>query len=243
MLKKLDGLVGVVTGAGTGIGAAVARELGNAGMRLVLVGRGMEPLAECSAGVGVGGGDSLAITAEASDHAAVDRAVGRAVERWGRLDVLVQNAAVADFGPIAQADPVLQPDATETNLLSVIFAVRAALPHMKARRAGHIVIISSESGRVTPRGGPAYVASSNGIVAFADCLRKEVAPAGIRVSLIEPGLVETPLIHVYPEANHPVPGVIPLDPDAIARAVKYVVEQPDNVNVFEMMLRPTGQLL
>jgi NADP-dependent 3-hydroxy acid dehydrogenase YdfG len=63
------------------------------------------------------------------------------------------------------------------------------------------------------------------------------------VSLIEPGLVETPLIHVYPEVNHPVPGVIPLDPDDIARAVKYVVEQPDNVNVFEMMLRPTGQLL
>jgi NADP-dependent 3-hydroxy acid dehydrogenase YdfG len=243
MLKKLDGLVGVVSGAGTEIGAAVARELGNAGMRLVLVGSGMDPLAECSAGGGVGGGDLLAISAEASDHAAVDRAVGQAVERWGRLDVLVQDADVADVGPMVQAGPVLQPDAMETKLLGVIFAVRAALPHMKARGAGHIVIVSSESGRVTRRGEPAYVASSGGIAAFMDCLRRGVAPAGIRVSLIEPGLVETPLIHVYPEVNHPVPGVIPLDPDDIARAVKYVVEQPDNVNVFEMMLRPTGQLL
>ena len=108
MLKKLDGLVGVVSGAGTEIGAAVARELGNAGMRLVLVGRGIEQLAEGSAGVGVGGGDLVAISAEASDTAAVDRAVGRAVERWGRLDVLVQDADVADVGPMVQAGPVLQ---------------------------------------------------------------------------------------------------------------------------------------
>jgi NADP-dependent 3-hydroxy acid dehydrogenase YdfG len=242
MLKKLEGLIGVVAGAGTGIGAAVARELGDAGMRLVLVGRGIEPLAERSAKSGVGEGDSVAISAVASDNAAVDRAIGRALERWGRLDVLVQDADVGDFGPMVQTGPSLQPDAMETNLLGVIFAVRAALPHMKARGAGHIVIISSESGRVKHRDEPAYAVSSHSIVSFADCLRTEVASEGIRVSLIEPGLVETPL-HVYPEAQHPVAGVMPLDPDDIARAVKYVVEQPDNVNVFEMMLRPTGQLL
>jgi NADP-dependent 3-hydroxy acid dehydrogenase YdfG len=242
MLKKLDGLVGVVSGAGTAIGAAVARELGNSGMRLVLVGRGMETLAECSAGVGVGGADSVAISAETSDHAAVDRAVGRAAERWGRLDVLVLDADVGDFGPIAWAGLDPQPDAMEANLLCVISAVRAALPHMKARGAGHIVIVSSESRRVTRAGEQAHVASGGGIVAFTDCLRREVASEGIRVSLIEPGLVETP-VHMYPEAQHPVAGMIPLDPDDIARAVKYVVEQPDNVNVFEMMVCPTGQLV
>jgi NADP-dependent 3-hydroxy acid dehydrogenase YdfG len=243
MLKKLDGLVGVITGAGTGIGAAIARDLGSAGMRLVIVGRRMEPLAECAAAVRASGGDALAVSADVRDYAAVDRAVGLALERWDRLDILVPNAAVADFGPIAQADPELLRDVVETNLLGVIFAVRAALPHMEARRAGHIVIVSSASGRVTYVGEPAYVASKHGTVAFADCLRQEVAPVGIRVSLVEPGLVETPLIHVYPEANDLVPGVLPLDPDDIARAVRYVVEQPDNVNVFEVMLRPTGQLL
>ena len=242
MLKKLDGLVGVVTGAGTGIGAAVARELGDAGMRLVLVGRGIEPLAERSAEGGVGGGDLVAISAVASDNAAVGRAVGRAVERWGRLDVLVQDADGGDFGPMVQADPALQPDAMEANLLGVITAVRAALPHMKTRGAGHIVIVSSETRRVTGAGEQAHVASGGGIVAFTDCLRREVASEGIRVSLIEPGLVATPL-HVYPEAQHPVGGVMPLDPNDIARAVKYVVEQPDNVNVFEMMVCPTGQLV
>jgi NADP-dependent 3-hydroxy acid dehydrogenase YdfG len=134
-------------------------------------------------------------------------------------------------------------DVVETNLIGVMFAVRAALPHMEARRAGHIVIVSSASGRVTYVGQPAYVASKHGTVAFADCLRPEVASAGIRVSLIEPGLVETPLIHMYPESNDLVLGVIALDPDDIARAVRYVLEQPYNVNVFEVLLRPTGQLL
>jgi hypothetical protein len=243
MLKKLDGLVGVITGAGSGIGAAIARDLGSAGMRLVLVGRRLEPLAERAAEVEARGGSAVAVSADMRNYEDVDRAIGVALERWGKVDVLIPNAAIADFGPIARADPGLLRDVVETNLIGVIFAVRAALPHMEERRSGHIAIVSSASGRVTYVGEPAYVASKHGTVAFAECLRQEVAATGIRVSLIEPGLVETPLIHVYPEANDLVPGVIALDPDDIARAVRYVLEQPDNVNVFEVLLRPTGQLL
>jgi NADP-dependent 3-hydroxy acid dehydrogenase YdfG len=243
MRKKLDGLVGVITGAGSGIGAAIARDLGGSGMRLVLVGRRQNLLDECAAEVRARGGDAVGISADVRNFEEVEGAVGLALDRWGKVDVLVPNAAVADFGPIARADPKLMRDVVETNLIGVMFAVRAALPCMEERRSGHIVIVSSASGRVTYVGEPAYVASKHGTVAFADCLRQEVAPTGIRVSLIEPGLVETPLIHVYPEANDLVPGVIALDPDDIASAVRYVLEQPDNVNVFEVLLRPTGQLL
>jgi len=243
MPKKLDGLVGVITGAGSGIGAAIARDLGSAGMRLVLVGRRLEPLSERAAEVEAKGGSAVAVSADMRTYEDADRAIGVALERWGKVDVLIPNAAIADYGPIAQADPALLRDVVETNLIGVMFAVRAALPHMEARRSGHIAIVSSASGRVTYVGEPAYVASKHGTVAFAECLRQEVAATGIRVSLIEPGLVETPLIHVYPEANDLVPGVIALDPDDIARAVRYVLEQPDNVNVFEVLLRPTGQLL
>ena len=243
MPKKLDGLVGVITGAGSGIGAAIARDLGSAGMRLVLVGRRLEPLSERAAEVEAKGGSAVAVSADMRTYEDADRAIGVALERWGKVDVLIPNAAIADYGPIAQADPALLRDVVETNLIGVMFAVRAALPHMEARRSGHIAIVSSASGRVTYVGEPAYVASKHGTVAFAECLRQEVAATGIRVSLIEPGLVETPLIHVYPEANDLVPGVIALDPDDIDRAVRYVLEQPDNVNVFEVLLRPTGQLL
>jgi NADP-dependent 3-hydroxy acid dehydrogenase YdfG len=173
----------------------------------------------------------------------LERAVGRAIDRWGRLDVLVANAAIADFGPIADADPELWRDVIETNVLGVMFAVRAALPHMLTAGSGHIVITASGSGRVTYVGEPAYVASKHATVAFADCLRQEVATAGIRVSLIEPGLVETPLIHVYPGSNDMVGEVDALSPDDIARAVRYVLEQPAGVNVFEVLIRPTGQVL
>lgn len=243
MTRKLDGLVGVITGAGTGIGAAIARDLGTCGMRLVLVGRRLEPLEARAAEVRAAGGEALAVTTDVRDYVAVEGAVDRAIERWGRLDVLVPNAAVADYGPIARADPALFRDVIETNVLGVLFAVRAALPQMERQGSGHIVIISSASGRVTYVGEPAYVASKHATVAFADCLRQEVASSGIRVSLIEPGLVETPLIHVYPEADALVPGVRALDPDDIAGAVRYVLEQPGNVNVFEIVIRPTGQLL
>lgn len=114
---------------------------------------------------------------------------------------------------------------------------------MKAQGSGHIVIVSSGSGRVTYVGEPAYVASKHATVAFADCLRQEVAPLGIRVALIEPGMVETPFIHLYPEADALVPGVVPLDPADIAGCIRFVLEQPPSVNVFEILVRPTSQLL
>ena len=105
-----------------------------------------------------------------------------------------------------------------TNVVGVMNGIRAALPGMLERRVGHIVVIASVSGRVTYTGESAYVASKHATIAFADCLRQEVARAGIRVSVIEPGLVETPLIHVYPGALDMVPDVTPLAPDDIARA-------------------------
>lgn len=243
MLKNLDGLVGVITGAGTGIGAAVARDLGSAHMRLLLVGRRPEPLAKVVEDVRAAGGEAVAFSGDVRKFEDMEKAVNTAIDRWGRLDVLVPDAAIADYGPIAKAEPGLLRDVIETNLIGVILTIRAALPHMESRKAGHIVVVSSASGRVTYVGEPAYVASKHGIVAFTECLRQEVLPLGIRVSTIEPGLVETPLIHVYPESNDLVQGVVALDPEDIARAVRYVLEQPDNVNVFEVLLRPTGQLL
>jgi NADP-dependent 3-hydroxy acid dehydrogenase YdfG len=235
--------VAIVTGAGSGIGAAIARDLGARGTNIVLIGRRAELLDERVAEIEAGGGTALAVPGDVRRFADLERAVGRAIDRWGRLDVLVANAAIADFGPIADADPELWRDVIETNVLGVMFAVRAALPHMLTAGSGHIVITASGSGRVTYVGEPAYVASKHATVAFADCLRQEVAMAGIRVSLIEPGLVETPLIHVYPGSNDMVGEVDALSPDDIARAVRYVLEQPAGVNVFEVLIRPTGQVL
>jgi len=235
--------VAIVTGAGSGIGAAIARDLGARGTKLVLFGRRGQLLHERVVEIEAAGGTALAAAGDVREFADLERAANLALERWGRIDILVANAAIADFGPIAEADPELWRDVIVTNVLGVMFAVRAVLPHMLKAGSGHVVITASGSGRVTYVGEPAYVASKHATVAFADCLRLEVAPAGIRVSLIEPGLVETPLIHVYEGSNDMVGEVDALTPEDIARAVRYVLDQPPGVNVFEVLVRPTRQLL
>jgi NADP-dependent 3-hydroxy acid dehydrogenase YdfG len=235
--------VALITGAGSGIGAAIARDLGARGAHVVLLGRRAAALGQCVNEIQAAGGTALAVPGDVRRMADIERAVAAALDHWGRLDVLVANAAIADFGPIAEGDPELWRDVIETNVLGVMFAVRAALPPMLKARSGHIVITASASGRVTYTGEPAYVASKHATVAFADCLRQEVAAVGIRVSLIEPGLVETPLIHVYPGSNDMVGEVNPLSPEDVARAVRYVLDQPAGVNVFEVLVRPTRQLL
>jgi NADP-dependent 3-hydroxy acid dehydrogenase YdfG len=183
------------------------------------------------------------VPGDVRDYAAMVEAVRTLKAAFGPLDILVANAAVAEVGPIADADPVLYRDVVETNVLGVMHGIRAVLPAMIAATAGHVVVVASVSGRITYVGEPAYVASKHATIAFTDCLRQEVAAHGIRVTAIEPGLVETPLIHVYPGALDMVPGVVPLDPSDVARAVLFALEQPAAVNVAEIVLRPTMQVL
>jgi NADP-dependent 3-hydroxy acid dehydrogenase YdfG len=233
----------LITGAGTGIGAAIAKDLARDGARLILTGRRQEPLHAVAAAVEREATEVLVEPGDVRDYAHAERLVQRSVERFGGLDVLVANAAITDFGPIAEADPARWDAVIGTNVLGVLYGVRAALPVMLEQGHGHIVIVASVSGRVTYVGEPAYIASKHATVAFADSLRMEVADRGIRVSVIEPGVVETPLIHVHEAAAEILPGVTPLRPDDIARAVRYALEQPPGVNVFEIVLRPTRQLL
>ena len=233
----------LITGAGTGIGAAIAQDLARDGARLILTGRRREPLDAVATAIGRETTEVIVEPGDVRDYAHSERLVQRSVERFGGLDVLVANAAITDFGPIAQADPARWDAVIGTNVLGVLYGVRAALPVMLEQGHGHVVIVASVSGRVTYVGEPAYIASKHATIAFADSLRMEVADRGIRVTVIEPGVVETPLIHVHEAAAEILPGVTPLQPDDIARAVRYALEQPPGVNVFEVVLRPTRQLL
>jgi NADP-dependent 3-hydroxy acid dehydrogenase YdfG len=243
MSSPLAGQSGLITGAGSGIGAAIASLLAAEGCRLALLDRHPDAAAEVAATIRDGGGQAIDLGGDVRDYADMERAVAAAIDRYNALDLLVACAGIAEAGTIAAADPNLYRDVVMTNVVGVMNGIRAALPDMLARGAGHIVVVASVSGRVTYTGESAYVASKHAVVAFADCLRQEVAAAGIRVSLIEPGIVETPLIHVYPDALDLGPGVVPLDPSDVARAVRYVLEQPPNVNVAEVVLRPVGQVL
>jgi NADP-dependent 3-hydroxy acid dehydrogenase YdfG len=243
MTLSITGRTALITGAGSGIGAAIADALAGEGCRLVLLDRRPEALAAVAARLREAGGECIDLAGDVREYADMERAVAAATARYGDLEILVACAGIAEAGRIVDADPALYRDVVLTNAVGVMNGIRAALPHMLARAAGHIVVIASVSGRVTYTGESAYVASKHAVVAFADCLRQEVAPSGIRVSLIEPGVVETPLIHVYPDALDMIPGVVPLEPVDVARAVLFVLLQPPNVSVAEVVLRPVGQVL
>jgi NADP-dependent 3-hydroxy acid dehydrogenase YdfG len=241
METVLRGLTGIVTGAGTGIGAAISAELAANGLRVVLVGRRETVIKEQAERLIIAGGDALAVVADVRDYAQSEMVVAACLEHYGRLDVFVANAGIVDHDAIPTARPNLWQDVIATNVLGVLYGVRAAVPHMIDRGSGHIVVIASGSGRTTYVGEPAYVASKHAAIAFAGCLRLELAGEGIRVSVIEPGLVDTPLVHSHPFAIARNPGVTPLEPADCARAVRYVLEQPVGCNVFEVALMPTQQ--
>jgi NADP-dependent 3-hydroxy acid dehydrogenase YdfG len=245
MPESLGGLTAIVTGGGTGIGAATCEQLGREGVQLVVVGRRVAVVEASADAVRRAGGDAIAIQADVRVWADMERVVSETIHRYGKVDVLVANAAVVDHTTIAAADPAEWQDLINTNVLGVMFSTRAVLPHMLARRDGHIVIVSSVSGRVTYVGEPAYVSSKHATVAFADCLRQEVSPRGIRVTVVEPGLVDTPLIHANLDAvAKVVPNTVrPLDSADCARAITFALKQPQHCSINEIVLRPTTQLV
>jgi NADP-dependent 3-hydroxy acid dehydrogenase YdfG len=232
--------VALITGGGTGIGAATARDLAEAGVGVAIMGRREGPLAEVGASIRGDGGRCLEIPGDVRDYEQVDGAVQRTIAEMGRLDILVASAALVDHGPIDKADPGFWGDLIATNVLGVMYAVRACLPRMYEAGHGDIVIVASGSGRTTYVGEPAYVASKHATVAFADCLRKETAGRGIRVITLEPGLVDTPFID-WPSVRKLLPDVEPLQPEDCARVIRFALEQPPHAALNEIAIRPSGQ--
>ena len=140
-------------------------------------------------------------------------------------------------------DPARWRAVLETNLLGTIHAVRAVLPHMLSRREGHIFVTASVSGREAYAGEPVYIASKWGQVGFAHSLRLEVMDAGIRVTLVEPGIVDTPLTRDNPVVRPLLEAVEPLAPEDVARAIVFAYRQPDHVVLSELTIRPVRQPL
>lgn len=234
--------VAVVTGGGTGIGAATAEELSGIGVNVVVVGRRPEPLDDVVSRIASQGGTAVAHPADITDFAATEALAQSVVDRFGHIDLLVANAAVHDASSIDGGDPRWWRTVIEINVIGLMYTVKAFLPQMYRQGQGHIVIVSSLSGRVTYVGEPVYVASKHAQVAFAECLRKEVTPRGIKVTVVEPGLVDTPLI-ANAFAQELKKTVLPLDPTDVARAIRFAYEQPYNCTICEISMRPLKQVL
>lgn len=240
-MTTASGPVGIITGAGSGIGAAVAVEFARLGARLSLASLPTAGLAATVRAVEQAGGLAEAVEMDVRDARAVQQLVDGTVDRFGRLDVLVANAGVADQELAAEGDPAVWRTLIETNLLGAMYCVRFALPHMQRQRTGHILLMASLSGRDAYVGEPAYIASKWGLIGFGHSVRKEVGPYGIRVTLIEPGAVDTPLTRGAPRVRPLIEAIDPLLPEDVARAVLFAYQQPAHVVINELALRPLDQ--
>ena len=225
-----DGKVFLITGASTGIGAATARQAVDAGFRVVLAARSEDKLDALAADLG-GDAKALAVSCDVSDWNDQERLAARAREHFGGIDVVFANAGFGGARGFLAETPERWRAMVLTNVLGVAYTIRATLPHLRDR-AGHMLITSSLAGRrALP--GSLYSASKHAVTAMGEALRLEVNGTGMRVTLIEPGMVDTPFFDN--------PGEGRLEADDIARAVMFAVQQPPRVDVNEILVRPTAQ--
>jgi NADP-dependent 3-hydroxy acid dehydrogenase YdfG len=238
----LAGKTAVVTGASSGIGEATARLLTGEGCNVVLAARREDRLKSLAAELGEG---ALAAPTDVTDPAACAALVARTVERFGSLEILVNNAGLGLYGSIPEGDPEDWRRMFDVNVLGVLYSTRAAVRHMLARGTGDVVFVSSLAGRRVPApDGTVYAATKHAITAVAEGLRLDVHEKGIRVINVEPGLVRTEFPeNTYPDAReyYAQKGFTPLEPEDVAAAVLYAVSQPTRVSVNEVAVRPTEQ--
>ncbi|SMC97324.1 SDR family NAD(P)-dependent oxidoreductase [Kibdelosporangium aridum] len=244
----LNGKVALVTGASSGIGEATAEALAAQGASVVIGARRTDRLAALEERLTAKGTKVLSLELDVTDQDACKAAVQAAVDQFGQLDVLVNNAGVMLLGSIVGADTTDWTRMINTNVLGLMFMTDAALPHLLASK-GSIIQVSSVAGRVARVGSGVYNASKWAVGAFSESLRQEVTAHGVRVVLIEPGMVDTELRdHITDQAakaaiEERASQTRQLQAADIANAVVYAVTQPDYVAVNEILIRPTDQAL
>jgi NADP-dependent 3-hydroxy acid dehydrogenase YdfG len=238
----LDGKTAVVTGASSGIGEATTRLLAKEGCNVVLAARREDRLKALATELGE---RTLAAPTDVTDPAACAALVARTVERFGTLEILVNNAGLGLYGSIADGDPEDWRRMFDVNVLGALYLTRAAVRQMLRQGSGDVVFVSSLAGRRVPRAdGTVYAATKHAITAVAEGLRMDVHEKGIRVINVEPGLVRTE----FPESSYPSAEeyyaereYAPLEAGDVAAAVVYALDQPPRVSVNEILIRPTDQ--
>jgi NADP-dependent 3-hydroxy acid dehydrogenase YdfG len=220
----------LITGASTGIGAQTARHAAQAGYRLVLAARSLDKLEALAEELG-GEQRALAVRCEVTEWDDQQAMVAAALERFGRLDVAFANAGFGASRGFLADTPEHWRAMVLTNVLGAAYTVRATLPALK-QTTGHILLTGSVAGRrAIP--GSLYSSTKWAISGMGESLRQDVDGTGIRVTLVEPGQVDTPFFDNPSEGR--------LEPDDIARAVMFAVAQPAHVDVNEILIRPTAQ--
>jgi NADP-dependent 3-hydroxy acid dehydrogenase YdfG len=247
-LGRLAGHISLVTGASSGIGAGVARALGAEGATVVAVARRYERLAQLVAEINAAGGTAVARELDITNGAGVVACIGTIVERFGRIDSVVNAAGVMLSARTAEASVLDWRSMFETNVLGLMAVSHAAFAVMRAQGRGDVINISSVSARLANAGSPGYAATKSAVNTFSESLRKEGTSVGVRVTVVSPGIVDTELFeHVADAATRARfkqmrDSMTPLTAADVAAAVVYALMQPPHVSINEIVLRPTQEI-
>jgi NADP-dependent 3-hydroxy acid dehydrogenase YdfG len=239
-LSTLLGQVAVVTGAGRGIGHATAMALAREGVTVVLAARTRQQLAATAAEIRETGGAALAIPTDVTQDAAVEAMVEQAIAELGRLDILVTAAGVASFGPVSGTKPTDWDGMLAVNLRAVMVTCRAVLPIMIRQRRGTIINVASVAAQRAIPGAAVYTATKAGVVGFSRVLAEELRSEGVRVGVLVPGAVDTPLWDAIPGSPDRSRMLRPAD---VARAAVLMASLPPGAALEELTLLPQGGIL
>jgi NADP-dependent 3-hydroxy acid dehydrogenase YdfG len=242
----LENKIVAITGAGRGIGRATAIHLATHGMRLVLGARSEAEIAGVAGEIEAAGGEAVYRAIDVTRRADLDALVGLAYERFGRLDVIINNAGI---GPLARFDALKVDDwdaMIDVNLKGALYGIAAALPVFKRQGSGHVINVVSTAGlKIVPTMG-VYAATKNALRTATEALRQE-AGKNLRVTEISPGFIDTTFADATINDPHIRAAVLKrkeelaISPNAIASAIAFAIEQPRNVEIGSIVVRPTAQ--
>jgi len=244
--NNIEGKVVVITGASSGLGEAAARHLSADGATVVLGARRTDRIDALAAELAEKGGKALAIATDVSNHEQVKALVDTAIQTYGRIDVMINNAGIMPRAPLERLTIADWDRTIDVNIKGVLYGIAAALPYMKEQKSGHFINVSSVAGHKISADGVVYAATKHAVRVISEGLRQEVKPYNIRTTIVSPGAVATELPDSITQTDLREGMAewyarVAIPADAFARAVAYAVSQPEDVDINEILFRPTAQ--
>jgi NADP-dependent 3-hydroxy acid dehydrogenase YdfG len=248
MTDNIAGKVIVITGASSGMGAVAAHYLAAKGASVVLGARRSDRIDSIASEITAAGGKATAVVTDVTKRENLRKLVNTAVETYGRIDVLINNAGVMPLSPLERLKVDEWDQMIDVNLKGVLYGIAAALPYMKEQKSGHIINLSSVAGHKLFGGSAVYSATKFAVRALSEGLRQEMVPYNIRTTIISPGAVKTELLEHISEkdvqkANQDYVAQVGVPAETFARLVAFVISEPEEVGINEILFRPTAQEL
>ena len=246
MSENIEGKVVIITGASSGLGEAAARHLSALGATVVLGARRVDRIEALAKELTDQGGRALAMATDVTRYLEVQRLADIAIQNYGRIDVLINNAGLMPQSPLERRKIDDWNRTIDVNIKGVLYGIAAVLPYMQKQKSGHIINVSSVAGHKVRTGGAVYAATKHAVRVISEGLRQEVKPYDIRTTVISPGAVDTELTDSITEPDvaqniKTFYAQVAISADSFARAVAFAISQPPEVDINEILYRPTRQ--